>query len=72
MNLILAQTGIDGIVVVKNLTLAHTIVSSINTHRGTDTHTIVYTWAQEAELEAIDEVAVLLVGVEVARAAIVG
>lgn len=72
VNLIFAQAGIHGCVVIQNLALAHTIVSGIYTHRSTDTYTIVNTWAQEAELEAEDEVAILLGGVQVALVAIVG
>ena len=72
VNLIVAQTCIDGVVVIQNLTFAHTIVSSINTHRSTDTNTVVYTRAQEAELEAEDEVAILFLGIEVALVAVVG
>ena len=72
VTLILAQAGIHRSVVIQNLALAHTLVGSIYTHRSTDTHTIVDTWAQEAELEAEDEVAILLLCVEVALVAIVG
>lgn len=45
VHLIFTKASIDGVVVVKYLALAHTIVGSIDTHRSTDTHTIVDTWA---------------------------
>ena len=41
--LILAEAGIDGVVMVQNLHLTHALVGSINTHRSTDTYTIVDT-----------------------------
>ena len=72
MNLVLAQASIHGSIVIQNLALAHTIVSCVYTHRSTDTHTIVNTWAQEAELETEDEIAILFLGVQVALVAVVG
>ena len=50
----------------------HAFVSGVNTVAGAETDTVVHTYYIEAEFEAIDEVAVLLVGVEVAIAAVVG
>ena len=62
-------TSVDGRVVVQNLDL-HTVVSSVNTHGGTDTDTVVYTRINECELETKNEVAVLLFGVEVTQTAV--
>ena len=72
VHLILAQTGIDGVVVVEDLHLAHAVVGSIHAHRGADAHAVVHARTQEAELEAEDEVAILLLRVQVALVAIVG
>ena len=57
---------------VEYLHFAHAIVGSIDAHRGADAHAVVHARTQEAELEAEDEVAVFLLGVEVALVAVVG
>ena len=72
MHLIFAQTSIDGVIVVENLHFAHTVVSCIDAHRGTDADTIVHARTQEAELEAEDEVTIFLLGIEVALVAVIG
>ena len=63
--LILVEVGIHGSVMVKDLTLAHCIVCSVDVERGTDTHAVVHAFFKETELETIDEVPVLLLGIEV-------
>lgn len=72
VNLIFAQTGIHGCVMVQYLALAHALVGGIHAHGGTDAYAVVDTGAQEAELEAEDEVTVFLLGIEVALVAVVG
>ena len=50
----------------------HTLVSSIHTHRCTDTHSIVHTFLHETEFKTEDEIAVFLFGIEIATVAILG
>ena len=56
---------------VENLDF-HTFVSSIHTHRRTDADTIVHTFLHEAEFKTEDEIAVFLLGIEIATVAILG
>ena len=72
MDLVLAQVGIHRGVMVKDLNFAHSIIGGIDTHGGPYADTIVHSLAEEAELETVDKIAVLLLGVEVARAAVAG
>ena len=69
--LVLAQIAVVGGIVVENLNL-HALVGSIDVHRGADANAVVDTQHHELELEAVDEVAVLLLRVEVATVAIGG
>ena len=72
MDLVVVQAGVHRGVVVEDLALAHGIECGIYAHRGADTDAVVDAFAHEAELEAEDEVAVFLDGVEVAGGAIAG
>ena len=71
MHLIFAQVLVDRCIVVENLDF-HAFVSRIHTHRRTDTHAIVHAFLHEAELKAEDEIAIFLLGIEVASIAIIG
>ena len=56
---------------VENLDF-HAFVSSIHTHRCTDTYPIVHAFLHETEFEAEDEIAVFLFGIEIATVTILG
>ena len=57
---------------VQDLEFAHAFVGGIHILRRTDADTVVHAFLQEAELEPIDEVPVLLVRVQVAGRAVIG
>ena len=69
--LILAQSGIDGRIMIEHLYL-HSFVGSVDTFTGADTNTIVHTLLEEAELKAIYEIAVGLIRIKIATRAISG
>ena len=65
MNLIRPEISIHWSVMVKNLNLAHALISSIHTHRGPNTYAIVHAFLKEAELETKDEIPILLLCVKI-------
>ena len=65
------KVGVDGVVVVEHLYL-HAVVGCIGADVCAYADTVVYAGLDEGELEAVDEVAILLLGVQVSAAAVVG
>ena len=63
---------VGGSVVVQNLELAHAVICRIHVLGSTHSDTVVHAFLKEAELETVDEVAVFLVGVEVAGGTVIG
>ena len=70
MHLVFTQVLINRCIVVENLDF-HAFVSRIHTHWSTDTYSIVYTFLHETEFETEDEIAICLLGIEVATITII-
>ena len=70
MLLIFTQVLVDRSIVIENLDF-HTFVSSIHTHRRTDTYTIVHAFLHEAEFKAENKVTIFLLSIEITTIAIV-
>ena len=73
MDLVLAEpAGVLLGVMVEDLDLAHSVVGGVDADRSPDAYPVVDTLRKEAELETVDEVAVLLRGVEIACGSVTG